>query len=179
MSCHWRTTGACFATRGPAIVRLPSRHEFASVPLPKGGDPSKMLHREAKQLREVLVPVRVPVHGGSRKTDPPRKLAHRRKPNRNRKRKFGKSREYCLIDRTAFHIWTFGSSGFLSAGKLSAASIRASEHPSIRASEHIWSPSSMPQHPSHVCVQDRRELHREPSLSLGYRGQLASSPSGD
>jgi hypothetical protein len=59
----------------------------------------------------------VPVHGGSRKTDPPRKLAHRQK------RKFGKSREYCLIDRTAFHIWSFGSGGFLSAGKKSAASI--------------------------------------------------------
>jgi hypothetical protein len=59
----------------------------------------------------------VPVHGGSRKTDPPRKLAYRRK------RKFGKNREYCLIDRTAFHIWSFGSGGFLSAGKLSAASI--------------------------------------------------------
>jgi hypothetical protein len=61
----------------------------------------------------------VPLHGGSRKTDPPRKLAHGRK----RKRKFGKSREYYLIDRTAFHIWSFGSGGFLSAGKLSAASI--------------------------------------------------------
>jgi hypothetical protein len=35
------------------------------------------------------------VHRGSRKTNPPRKLAHRRK------RKFGKNREYCLIDRTA------------------------------------------------------------------------------
>jgi hypothetical protein len=66
-----------------------------------------------KGLREVPVPV----HGGSRKTDPPRKLAHRRK------RKFGKSREYSLIDRTAFHIWSFGRSGFLSAGKLSTASI--------------------------------------------------------
>jgi hypothetical protein len=61
----------------------------------------------------------VPVHGGSRKTDPPRKLAHRRK----RKRKIGKNREYCLIDRTAFHIWSFGRGGFLSAGRLSAASI--------------------------------------------------------
>jgi hypothetical protein len=61
----------------------------------------------------------MPVHGGSRKTDPPQKLAHRRK----RKRKFGKSREYCLIDRTEFHIWSFGRGGFLSAGKLNAASI--------------------------------------------------------
>jgi hypothetical protein len=59
------------------------------------------------------------VYGGSRKTDPPRKLADRRK----RKRKFGQSREYCLIDRTAFHIWSFGRGGFLSAGKLSASSI--------------------------------------------------------
>jgi hypothetical protein len=56
---------------------------------------------------------------GSRKTDPPRKLAHRRK------RKFGKSREYCLIDRTTFRIWSFRRAGFLSAGKLSAASIFA------------------------------------------------------
>jgi hypothetical protein len=61
------------------------------------------------------------VHGGSRKTDPPRKLIHRQK--RKRKRKFGKSREYCLIDRTAFHIWNFGKAGFLSTGKLSAANI--------------------------------------------------------
>jgi hypothetical protein len=59
------------------------------------------------------------VHGGSRKIDLPRKLAHRRK----RKRKFGKSREYCLIDRTVFYIWSFGRGGFLSAGKLSGASI--------------------------------------------------------
>jgi hypothetical protein len=66
-------------------------------------------------LREVPVPVQ----DGSRKTDPPRKLAHRRK----RKLKFGKSREYCLTDSTAFHIWSFGRGGFLSAGKLSAASI--------------------------------------------------------
>jgi hypothetical protein len=66
-------------------------------------------------LREVPVSV----HGGSRKADPPRRLAHRRKP----KRKFGKSREYYLIDRTAFHIWSFKRDGFLSAGKLSAASI--------------------------------------------------------
>jgi hypothetical protein len=28
-----------------------------------------------------------------------------------------------LIDRTAFHIWSFGRGGFLSAGKMSAASI--------------------------------------------------------
>jgi hypothetical protein len=72
-----------------------------------------MSHREAKWLREVPAPV----HGGSRKADPRRKLAHKRK------RKFGKSREYCLIDRTAFHIWGFGRNGFLSAGKLSATSI--------------------------------------------------------
>jgi hypothetical protein len=70
-----------------------------------------MSHREATQLREV------PVHSGFRKTDPPQKLAHRRK------RKFSKIREYCLIDRTAFHIWSFGRGGLLSAGKLSAASI--------------------------------------------------------
>jgi hypothetical protein len=63
------------------------------------GHPSKMSYREAKWLREVPVPV--PVHGGSRETDPPRKLAHRRK----RKRKFDKSREYCFIDKTAFHIF--------------------------------------------------------------------------
>jgi hypothetical protein len=63
----------------------------------------------------------MPVQGGSRKADPPQKLAHRRK--RKRKRKFGKSRESGLIDRTAFHIWIFGRGGFLSAGKLSAASI--------------------------------------------------------
>jgi hypothetical protein len=74
-----------------------------------------MSHREAKRLREVPVPV----HGGSGKTDSPRKLAHRRK----RKRKFVESREYYLIDRTAFHIWSFGRGGFLSAGKLSPASI--------------------------------------------------------
>jgi hypothetical protein len=61
------------------------------------------------------------VHGGSRKTNSPRKLAHRRK--RKRKRKFGKGREYCLIDRTEFHIWRFGRGGFLSAGRLSVASI--------------------------------------------------------
>jgi hypothetical protein len=63
--------------------------------------------------------VPVPVHGGSRKTDPSRKLVHRRKW----KRIFGKSREYCLIARTAFHIWNFGRGGFLSAGKMRAASI--------------------------------------------------------
>jgi hypothetical protein len=63
--------------------------------------------------------VLVLVHDGSRKTDPPRTLEHRRK----RKRKFGKSREYWVIDRTAFHIWSFGRGGFLSTGKLSAASI--------------------------------------------------------
>jgi hypothetical protein len=72
-----------------------------------------MSHREAKLLREVPVP------GGSRKTDPPRKLAHRRK----RKWDFGRSREYCLIDRIAFHSWSFGRGGFLSAGKLRAANI--------------------------------------------------------
>jgi hypothetical protein len=59
----------------------------------------------------------VPVHSESRKTDPPRKLAHRQK------QRFGKSREYCLIDKTGFHIWSFGRSDFFSAGKLSAASI--------------------------------------------------------
>jgi hypothetical protein len=58
------------------------------------------------------------MHGGSRKIDPPRKLAHRRK----RKPKFGKSREHYLIDMTAFHIWSFGRGGFLSARKMSAAS---------------------------------------------------------
>jgi hypothetical protein len=71
-------------------------------------------------LREVLVLVPVPVHGGSRKTDPPQKLGPRRK------RKFGKSRKsrkYCLIDKTVFHIWSFGRGDFLSAGKLSAASL--------------------------------------------------------
>jgi hypothetical protein len=40
-----------------------------------------------------------------------------------RKRKFGKSREYCLIDGIAFHIWSFGRVGFPSAGKLRAGSI--------------------------------------------------------
>jgi hypothetical protein len=57
------------------------------------------------------------MHGGSRKTDPPRKLTHRRK------RKFGKSRQYYLIDKAVFHIWSFRRGGFLSAGKLSTASI--------------------------------------------------------
>jgi hypothetical protein len=57
------------------------------------------------------------MHSGSRKTDPPRKLAHRWK------RKFGKRRDYYFINTTAFHIWSFGTGGFLSAGKLSAASI--------------------------------------------------------
>jgi hypothetical protein len=41
----------------------------------------------------------------------------------NGKGKFGKGREYCLIDRTAFPIWSFGSGGFLSVGTLSTASI--------------------------------------------------------
>jgi hypothetical protein len=71
----------------------------------------------------MTVPVPVPVHGGSRKTDHPRKLAHRRKRKWKWKRKFGKSREYCLIDRTAFYIWRFGRGGFLLSGKLSVASI--------------------------------------------------------
>jgi hypothetical protein len=31
--------------------------------------------------------------------------------------------EYCFIDRTAFHIWSFGRGGFLSAGRLRAANI--------------------------------------------------------
>jgi hypothetical protein len=57
------------------------------------------------------------VHGGSWKTDLRRKLAHRGK------RKFRKSRDYFLITRTAFHVWSFARGGFLSAGKLSAASI--------------------------------------------------------
>jgi hypothetical protein len=57
------------------------------------------------------------MHGRSRNPDSPRKLAHRRN------RKFGKSREYCLIDRTASHIWSFGRGGFPSAGKLSAVNI--------------------------------------------------------
>jgi hypothetical protein len=52
-----------------------------------------------------------------------------------------------------------GVASFLSAGKLSAVS--------MRAYEHIWSPSSMPQRPSQACVQDRRGWHREPSLSSG------------
>jgi hypothetical protein len=34
-----------------------------------------------------------------------------------------KSREYCLIDRTALHIWSFERGGFLSDGKLSDTSI--------------------------------------------------------
>jgi hypothetical protein len=64
-----------------------------------------------------LPEVPVPVHDRSPKTDPLRKPAHRRK------RKLGKSREYCLIDRTEFHIWSFGRVGLLSAGKLSAESV--------------------------------------------------------
>jgi hypothetical protein len=45
--------------------------------------------------------------------------------------------------------------------------------------EHIWLPSSMSERPSQACVQDRRGWHREPSLSSGDRGRLASGPSGD
>jgi hypothetical protein len=71
----------------------------------------------------VLVPVPVPMpmlmHGGSRKTDHPRKLAHRRKC----KRKFGKNRDYYFIDMTAFHIWSFERDDFISTGKLGTASI--------------------------------------------------------
>jgi hypothetical protein len=46
-----------------------------------------------------------------------------RESSHRRKRKFSESREHYLIDRTAFHIWSFGRGGFLTAGKLSAASI--------------------------------------------------------
>jgi hypothetical protein len=46
-----------------------------------------------------------------------------RAQTKNGNRKFGKSREYCAIDGTDFHIWGFGRGGFLSAGKLSTANI--------------------------------------------------------
>jgi hypothetical protein len=93
------------------------------------------------------------VHGGFRKTDPPRKLAHRRKG----KRKFGKSREYCLIDRTAFHIWSFGRAGFLSAGKPSAASIfshRRVCHKGLPRRAYKIVVDGIESHPFHPEIED-------------------------
>jgi hypothetical protein len=103
----------------------------------------------------VPVPVPVPVHGRSRKTDPLRKLAHRRK--RKRKRKFGKSREYWLIDRTAFHIWSFGRGGFLSAGKLSSASIfgyRRVRHNVLPKRAYKIAVDGIENHPFHPEIED-------------------------
>jgi hypothetical protein len=128
-----------------------------------------MSHREAKRLREVPVPVQ----GGSRKTDPPRKLAHRRKW----KRKFGKSREYCLIDRTAFHIWSFGRGGVLSAGKLSAASIfghRRVYHSVLPKRAYKIVVDGIETHPFHPEIEDDWFLvdqatdPKRPSLTLFF-----------
>jgi hypothetical protein len=91
------------------------------------------------------------VHGGSRKIDPPRKLAHRRK------RKFGKSREYCLIDRTAFHIWSFARGDFLSAGKLSGASIfdhRRVCHSVLSKGAYMIVVDGIESHPFHPEIED-------------------------
>jgi hypothetical protein len=98
-------------------------------------------------LREVPVLV----HSGSRKTDPPRKLAYRRK------RKFGKSREYFLIDRTEFHIWSFGRGVLLSAGKLSAASIfsrRRVCHSVLPKREYKIIGDGIESHPFHPEIED-------------------------
>jgi hypothetical protein len=102
-------------------------------------------------LREVPVLV----HGGSRKIDPPRKLVHRRK--RKWKRKFSKSREYCLIDRTAFHIWSFRRDGFFSAGKLSAASIfghRRVYHSVLLKHAYKIVVDGIESHPFHPDIED-------------------------
>jgi hypothetical protein len=99
------------------------------------------------------VPVPVLVHDGSRKTDLPRKLAHRGK----RKRKFGKSHEYCLIDKIAFHIWGFGRGGFLSAGKLSAASIfchRRVSHSVLPKCGFMIMVDGIESHPFHPEIED-------------------------
>jgi hypothetical protein len=99
----------------------------------------------------VPVPMLMPMHGGCRKTDPPRKLAHRRK------QKFGKNHECCLIDRTAFHIWSFGRGGFLSAGKLSAASIfghRRVCHSLLPKRAYKIAVDSVESHPFHPEKED-------------------------
>jgi hypothetical protein len=93
------------------------------------------------------------VHGGSRKTDPLRRLAHRQK----REWKLGKSREYCLIDRTTFHIWNFGRGGFLSAGKLSAATIfghRRVFHSVLPKRAHKIVVDGIESHPFHPEIED-------------------------
>jgi hypothetical protein len=114
MSCHWCVL--CTKRTCNSSITIWTRICFCSA-VKKWGT-----HRRCRTVkRSDYVRCRCTVHDGSRKTDPPRKLAHRRK--RKQKRKFGKSREYCLIDTTAFQIWSFGSGDFLSAGKLSTASI--------------------------------------------------------
>jgi hypothetical protein len=96
---------------------------------------------------------RCTVHSGSRKTNPPRKLAHRRK----RKRKFGKTREYYLINRTAFHIWSFRRGDFLSAGKLRAASIFGHHrvyHSALPKRAHKIGVDGIESHPFHPEIEE-------------------------
>jgi hypothetical protein len=85
-----------------------------------------------------------------------------RENSRRRKWKFGKSCEYYLIDRTAFHIWSFERTGFLSAGKLSTASIRAYEHTSIFGHCRVCH-SVLPKHAYKIVVDDieSHPFHRE------------------
>jgi ubiquitin-protein ligase len=90
----------------------------------------RLVQESTERVSETVEEDLIGVVGGPRDDSAymaPRKLAHRRKQKQERKRKrvFGNSREYCLIDRTTFHIfvWSFRRGGFLSAGKLSAANI--------------------------------------------------------
>jgi hypothetical protein len=73
------------------------------------------------------------------------------------KRKFGKGREDCLIDRIAFHIWSFGRGGLLSAGKLSAASIfehRRVCHSVFPKRAHKTIVDGIEIHPFHLEIED-------------------------
>jgi hypothetical protein len=67
------------------------------------------------------------------------------------------SREYCLIDRAAFHIWSFGMGGFLSAGKLSAASIfghRRVCHSVLSMRAYKIVVDNIESHPFHPEIED-------------------------
>jgi hypothetical protein len=68
-----------------------------------------------------------------------------------------KSREYCLIDRTAFHIWSFGRGGLLSARKLSAASIfshRRGNHSAFPKRAYKIVVDGIETHPFHPEIED-------------------------
>jgi hypothetical protein len=77
------------------------------------------------------------------------------------------ARALSIASSTGLRSTSGGSGGWLPFGR------------KTERCDHIWSPSSRPQRLSQACLRDRRGWHREPSLSSGDRGRLASSPSGD